>query len=250
VGVGRAAVENMESRPPLTLVTGASGVVGRALVAGLRERGQEVVTMTRRTGGDARDPAAVAAVGARTIFHLAPVDPAAVLAAGADRVVITSSVLVYGAREGALTEDLAATDLRDGAVVARLANVYGPGDRRDERLVPTLLRAAREGTPPLLRSDGSPCRDFLHADDAARGLIALAGHGTPGEAYNIGSGVATSVRAVVGTFERVLGRPLNPVYDGDDDHSARWAEVAKIAAATGWAPAVSLEGGLRRLVTA
>jgi nucleoside-diphosphate-sugar epimerase len=230
------------------LVTGAGGVIGRALVRALRERGHEVATLTR-ADGDAADPAAVtrAAAGAHTIFHLAPVDPSAVLAAGAPRVVLASSVLVYGAAEGALREDATAADVRDGAVVARLTNTYGPGDRRPERLVPTLQRAARDGTPPRLRSDGSPARDFLHADDAAAALIALAERGTPGEAYNVGTGVATPVRRVVELFERVLGRPLHPVYDGDGDHSARWTDLAKVTAATGWRPTIALADGLRRV---
>lgn len=231
-----------------TLVTGASGVVGRALVRALRERGEDVATLTRAEGGDATDPEAVARTAARTVFHLAPADPSAVLAAGAERVVLASSVLVYGDATGALREDRATSDLRPGAVVARLANVYGPGDQRLDRLVPTLLQAARDGTPPRLRSDGSPRRDFLHADDAARALVALAEHGTPGEAYNIGSGVATSVREVVTAVEHALGRPLHAVYDGDGDHSARWADIAKITNETGWRPAIALDDGLKRLV--
>ncbi|HET6507427.1 MAG TPA: NAD-dependent epimerase/dehydratase family protein [Baekduia sp.] len=233
-----------------TLVTGAGGVIGGALVRALRERGHHVTTLTRTEGGDATDPDAVAraAAGARTIFHLAPADPSAVLTAGAPRVVLASSVLVYGDAEGALREDHTRADARDGAIVARLTNTYGPGDLRPDRLVPTLQRAARDGTSPRLRSDGSPARDFLHADDAASALIALAERGTPGEAYNIGTGVATPVRQVVALFERAVGRPLHPVYDEDDvDRSSRWADLTKITATTGWRPAIALADGLRRI---
>lgn len=251
MGVGRAAVADVGVTS--VLVTGAGGVIGHALVAALRADGAEVRTLTRTTGGDATDPAAVAraAEGVQTIFHLAPADPAAVLAAAppAARVVLASSVLVYGAAPGPLREAQTTADLHDRAVVARLTNTYGPGDRRPERLVPTLLRAARDGVAPLLRSDGTPRRDFVHADDAARALIALAEHGAPGEAYNIGSGAATSVREVVAAFERALGRSLHAIYDGHGD-GARWTDTTKIANATGWRARIGLEDGLRRLLAA
>jgi nucleoside-diphosphate-sugar epimerase len=239
-----------------TVVTGATGVIGTALVAALRARGDDVVVVHRGEPLPAT---------AGRVFHLAPARTQEVLDAYEPaRVVFSSSVLVYGDHDGALTEDL---DLRPlsayarakadddvlarerGAVVARLSNVYGSGDRQPSRLVPELLHAIRHGHAPRLRSDGTPRRDFLHADDAAAALIALAEHGTPGEAYNIGSGAATSVREVVETLERVLQRRLGAVYDGHPD-GARWADITKITGATAWRPRIGLEDGLRRLVTA
>lgn len=253
-----------------TVVTGGTGVVGRALVAALRARGDRVVVLARGAEADVRadvaDAGAVARAveGAAVVFHLAVPGTATVLgacAAAGTRVVVASSVEVYGPRDGALTEDLAlapaspyAREKADadvlareqGAIVARLTNVYGPGDRRASRLVPELLDAARHGHPPRLRSDGTPRRDFLHADDAARALIALAQDGGAGEAYNIGSGVATSVSEVVEALERVLGRSLHATYEGAGD-GAHWTDTTKIARATGWRPEIGLEDGLRRL---
>lgn len=250
MGVRRAAVEDVGVA---VAVTGGTGVVGSALVAALRARGEEVAVVGRE------DPLPR---GADLVFHLAPARTREILEAAAGRgarVVVTSSVTVYGHRDGALAEDLPlapatpyanAKALDDalarehGAVVARLANVYGPNDRQPSRLIPELLHAARHGHPPRLRSDGTPRRDFLHADDCAAALLALAGHGEPGEAYNIGSGAAISVREVVTTLERVLGRDLGAAYDGHGD-GAHWADITKIAAATGWRPRIALEDGLR-----
>ena len=61
--------------------------------------------------------------------------------------------------------------------VTRLANVYGGGDLNRARLIPEAIGAALHGRAPVLRSDGSPERDFLYVDDAVGRLP-----GDPGRA--------------------------------------------------------------------
>jgi nucleoside-diphosphate-sugar epimerase len=264
------------------LVTGATGLVGRALTAALRERGWTVAAFA----GEVTDAAAVArAVDQHppaVVFHLAgrAVDgedvwrvnvegTRAVLAAAAGaRIVVASSVAAYApARPGtpALTEDLpllapgdemASTYARSkaaadalaragGAIVARLSNVYGAGDRNTSRLVPELAAAARGGRPPRLRSGGDTRLDLLHVDDAAAALSALADDGAAGEAYNIAARETVTVREVVAAVERVLGTDLHAVY-GTEGVRRRPVAIAKVVAATGWRPGVGLDEGLRR----
>ena len=57
--------------------------------------------------------------------------------------------------------------------VTRLANVYGPGELHSSRLVPEAVCAALAGVAPIVRSDGSPERDFLYVEDAARAYLAV-----------------------------------------------------------------------------
>ena len=52
--------------------------------------------------------------------------------------------------------------------VTRFANIYGGGDTNFSRLIPEAVSAALDGRAPVLRSDGSPQRDFLYVEDAAR----------------------------------------------------------------------------------
>lgn len=284
MGVRRAAVADVGVN---ALVTGGTGLVGRALVAALRARGDRVVVLARGpeadvdVRGDVADAAVVerAVEGMDVVFHMAGdalgggdvnvegTRTVLLAAGGAARVVAGGTLAVYGTTvEGALTEAMplapaspyATTNARadelareHGAVVARLANVYGPGDRHATRLVPALLSAARAGRPPQMRSDGSPRRDLLHVDDAARALIALAEGGAAGEAYNIGSGVPVSVREVVTTLEALLGRSLDARYEpGPDDGTTRVADTTKIQDATGWRATVPLADGLRSLLGA
>lgn len=258
-------------------ITGASGLIGRRL--GTLLEGAVAVPRDR--------PEAVA--GADVVFHLAAQtivaeawrDPAAtyeanvrltwrVLAAAGDaRVVVASTDQVYGpapplpcpetaplAPEGPYPASKAAADLLargfgGDAVVARLANVYGPGDRHRSRLVPGTVTAVLEGRRPVIRGDSGAQRDLLHVDDAAAALVALAEGGRAGEAYNVGSGEPHSVREVVDAVLEAAGSDLEPEVEGGappGEGGRRALDVAKIAQETGWTPRIGLGEGLRRTI--
>ena len=76
--------------------------------------------------------------------------------------------------------------------VTRFANIYGGGDLNFSRLIPEAVSAAIQGRAPVLRSDGSPERDFLYVEDAASAYLAIADgldrDDVRGEAFNAGGG--------------------------------------------------------------
>jgi CDP-glucose 4,6-dehydratase len=136
---------------------------------------------------------------------------------------------------------------------ARLTNVYGPGDRHRSRLVPDAATAALAGRAPVIRSDGTPERDFLFVDDAVDALIAIAraldGEGARGEAFNAGAGRPHAVREVVERVCRIAGTGVEPEIRGAPSPPDRQAvDTSKLRALTGWRPAVGLDEGLRRTV--
>ncbi len=63
--------------------------------------------------------------------------------------------------------------------VTRFANIYGGGDLNFSRLIPEAVSAAIDGRAPVLRSDGSPERDFLYVEDAAAAYLAIADEPRP-----------------------------------------------------------------------
>ena len=137
----------------------------------------------------------------------------------------------------------------------RLGNVYGGGDLNRSRLIPEAIAATLGARRPVIRSDGSPRRDFLYAEDAAAAYVAIAdamGDGVAGEAFNGGSGRSCSVLEVVRLVCEVAGTDLEPDVRGEgtpagevgDEH----IDSSKLRTATGWAPRVDLEEGLRRTV--
>jgi len=138
--------------------------------------------------------------------------------------------------------------------VTRFANVYGGGDLNFSRLIPETAVAVLDGRRPAIRSDGSPERDFLHVDDAVGAYLAVAaaldGGGAAGEAFNAGGGRPRSVREVVGLIAAAAGSGVEPDFQGagspDGEIDRQLVDSSKLREATGWAPRVGLEDGLRR----
>jgi CDP-glucose 4,6-dehydratase len=136
--------------------------------------------------------------------------------------------------------------------VTRFANVYGGGDLNFSRLIPETVVALLEGRAPVIRSDGSPERDFLHVDDAVSAYLAIAGaldDGAVGEAFNAGGERPRSVREVVELIATVAGAGIEPDFRGQGNPNGeidrQFVDSAKLRELTGWRPEVGLEDGLK-----
>jgi CDP-glucose 4,6-dehydratase len=140
--------------------------------------------------------------------------------------------------------------------VTRFANLYGGAEVNRSRLIPEAVCAALAGRPPVLRSDGSPERDFLYVEDAVRAYLAIwaaLGHGRGrGEAFNAGGGIAYRVGDVVALICRLAGSSVAPEIRGEGTPSGeidrQFVDFAKLREFTGWRPQVALEEGLTRTV--
>ena len=140
--------------------------------------------------------------------------------------------------------------------VTRFANLYGGGDLNASRLVPETVSAALDGRAPIIRSDGSPERDFLYVEDAVAGYLAIAealgrGEGR-GEAFNAGSGRSWPVREVVALICSIAGTDVEPDIRGTGTPSGeldrQWVDASRLRELTGWEPRFELEAGLRATV--
>ncbi len=139
--------------------------------------------------------------------------------------------------------------------VTRFANIYGGGDLNFSRLIPEAIVAVLEGRRPVIRSDGSPQRDFLHVDDAVAAYLAIehevgAGGPAAGEAFNAGGERPHSVAEVLELIGEVSGREVEPEYHGTGNPAGeidrQYVDSAKLWRLTGWRPRVELRDGLRR----
>jgi len=138
--------------------------------------------------------------------------------------------------------------------VTRFANIYGGGDLNPSRLIPEAVAAVLEGRAPVIRSDGSPERDFLYVEDAAAAYLAIADAlpGAGGEAFNAGGDTPHSVLEVVSLLCRVAGSDVEPDVRGagtpHGEIDRQFVDSTKLRERTGWRPQVELEEGLRRTV--
>lgn len=131
----------------------------------------------------------------------------------------------------------------------RLYAVYGALEDT-ARLIPNLLINALRGSyPDFVRGDIS--RDFVHIDDVCRAFVLAAAQMNPnmyGQAYNIGSGTATTIRALALQTKALFGLDSNPVFatmpPRQWDLVDWYANPHKAETELGWKAEVSLEQGL------
>lgn len=138
--------------------------------------------------------------------------------------------------------------------VARLGNVYGPGDPHRSRLVPSLVDALAAGRAPALRT-ATAVRSYVHVDDATDALVLLAARageaGVRGAAFNVTSTAFHSTLEVARLAAAACGRPdLAPVVEGNagGELSVKRSSPDRIAARLGWRARVGLRDGLAMLV--
>lgn len=247
----------------------------RAVLRGLLASGWEVIDLAYSTVPKTSfdDP----------VFDLVSNLPASVglfqeaLSAGASRVVIVSSGgTVYGpARELPIREDhptqpvspYGITKLATDSyammfhrtaglpvVVVRPANAYAEDQRAGtgQGFIAAAVAAALAGCEiPVYGAEGT-IRDYIHVTDVAAGIVAALDHGTAGEIYNIGTGIGTSNAGVIGILSE-LARPhgiefrVASMPERRFDVEANILDCTKLGRTSGWAPAIALKDGLRRV---
>ncbi len=95
-------------------------------------------------------------------------------------------------------------------------------------------------------------RDFTDVRDVARAYLLLAERGRPGEAYNVCSGTAVSIRELLELLGQAAGIRVEPVVDPDRLRPADLPELygspAALEKATGWRPRIPLRQTLADLL--
>ncbi len=137
-------------------------------------------------------------------------------------------------------------------------NLYGPYDNFDletSHVIPALIRrfdeAMRLGYDTVtLWGDGTPSREFLHARDAARGiLLAAALYGEP-EPVNLGTGREITIRELAEIVAREVGYTGGIAWDPSKPNGQprRQLDTSRARERLGFEPQISLEEGIGETV--
>lgn len=136
--------------------------------------------------------------------------------------------------------------------ITRCGNIYGGGDRNWDRIVPGTIRSVLRGEAPLIRSDGTPLRDYLYVDDIVEGYLRLAEHlddpSLYGQAFNFGMDDPKSVREMIESIIAISDCPdLKPIILNEAHHEIQkqYLSSEKARRVLGWQPRYTLEEGLR-----
>lgn len=148
-------------------------------------------------------------------------------------------------------------------VKARFSNAYGPreilgaGQWRGtvhtvwRNVTPTFIWRALQGEALPLDNGGNASRDFIFVEDMARGLMACALRGQPGEVYNLATGRETTILELANLINEHTGNStpldLRPARDWDRS-GKRFASTEKAEKELDFVAQVEIGEGIRRTV--
>ena len=139
-------------------------------------------------------------------------------------------------------------------VCLRYFNVYGPRQAYSEYsgVITQFINRIKRGLPLTIFGDGEQTRDFVHVEDVVEAnMLALKCRNAIGEVFNIGTGVATSIKQLAQTLLELTNRKDLEILhcearEGDVRHSV--ADISKAKEKLGYRPKVALKEGLKKLL--
>jgi len=140
------------------------------------------------------------------------------------------------------------------AIPLRYFNVYGPRQTAGDYsgVISIFLEQAQAGGPITVHGDGTQTRDFVHVSDVVQANLLAATEGTPGTAYNIGTGETISILELAETIREAVATevPIRIEHidkrEGDIDESQ--AAIGRATDDLGFRPTIRLQDGLADLV--
>ena len=139
--------------------------------------------------------------------------------------------------------------------ILRIFNAYGPGQPLPPAhapVIPQLLKQALGGGSLVIYGSGTQTRDFVFVSDVVDALQAAAtADGVDRMVMNIGSGVEVSINELVDHIGKVTGRSLHILHSSAESGgvSRLVADIRLAREKLGFRPRVSLQEGLRRVLT-
>lgn len=142
------------------------------------------------------------------------------------------------------------------ATIARCGNIYGGGDLNWSRIVPGTIRDLLNNKRPVLRSDGTFVRDYVHVDDVVSAYLMLAEvsqlKNLNGEAFNFSTDEPLSVLDLYREISMVVaGKYINPEIKNTakSEIKDQHLDSSKAQSVLGWKSSVDLQSGLEKTLS-
>jgi GDP-L-fucose synthase len=137
-------------------------------------------------------------------------------------------------------------------------NLYGPEDNFDpssSHVIPALIRKVHEaqqrGDKHLpVWGDGSPTREFLYSEDAARGIVMATQHYSSHEPVNLGTGYEISIRALIELICELMGFEGEIAWETDQPNGQprRCLDTERAQKAFGFTATMEFREGLKHTI--
>ena len=138
--------------------------------------------------------------------------------------------------------------------IARMGNIYGPGDLNFNRIIPGTIKSIIQGKAPEIRSDGTPIREYFYVSDAVDAYLTMAEKTQeikkPGEAYNFSSGEKYSALELVNYIIHLMGSDTKPEIKNNsrDEIQDQYLSIRKAEQVLGWKPHYNLKEGIENTI--
>lgn len=138
--------------------------------------------------------------------------------------------------------------------VTRCGNFYGAGDLNFNRIIPGTIRSVFHHQRPLIRSDGSPRRDYFYIHDGVEAYLLLAekmnNKKIRGEAFNFSTESPYSVLEIVQNIIDIMGSDLKPdlLNQATNEIQDQYLSAKKAKKMLNWASKYTLDVGLKETI--
>jgi CDP-glucose 4,6-dehydratase len=138
--------------------------------------------------------------------------------------------------------------------ITRNANTYGQADMNMSRIIPDVITTLLKNKIPIIRSDGSPERDYMYIKDAVSAYLTLADNlhrkEVIGQAFNFGTGKPISVLCLYEKIIKLMGKNIKPKILGEatNEINKQYLDSSKASRLLKWEPKYDIHSGLRETI--
>ncbi len=137
-------------------------------------------------------------------------------------------------------------------LISRFCNIYGPGDKNFNRLIPKTIKSVLNNERPLMWGGGS-LRDYLYIDDVIAAYLKLAEVSIPAvgknRIFNFGTGEHYTVEEVIKMIIHISGKDvtIKRIPGGRNNEIIKqYVSSEKAKRLLAWKPQITLEKGLSK----